>query len=173
LSAKCGLNVDIGLDVDVAFSYQAKIKEWYHRHPQTPGTPAVATDQSYASLLEALTLEADMLIATTIPPQHAPHVVATDYTTVALAATAATTTKPAVAAKPATTARSYCWSHGTCGHPSLDCKHPLSSHQTAATRAQPMGGATYSWAKLTLVQRKAPLLLKPEESGTCLNAVEL
>ena len=47
----------------------------------------------------------------------------------------------------------YCWTHGVdSNHPSGGpdgCKSPFAGHQTAATKANKMGGATYRWNKLS------------------------
>jgi hypothetical protein len=38
--------------------------------------------------------------------------------------------------------RSYCWSHGACAHPSVQCNNQLPGHQTSATFANMQGGST-------------------------------
>jgi hypothetical protein len=137
--------------------YQRAITRWIRKHPQTLPVPPQAGDQSYKNLLAVLTQESQLMVFTTLPPQHALHALRDDATGSALAITTTKTTKPpATPAVP--NAKSprrdhYCWVHGHSGHTSPDCKYPLPGHQANATKANPMGGATYQWTKLSAVKR--------------------
>jgi hypothetical protein len=49
----------------------------------------------------------------------------------------------ALAVKPfsSSTKHSYCWTHGVCGHSSVDCRSKAPGHQNAATEKNKMGGS--------------------------------
>jgi hypothetical protein len=131
--------------------YDDAITRYTREHPHIPraaGQAAVPGDQSYAGLLAMLTRESQLLQVTVLPPQHSLQALRKPAS-----ALAATDTKPATTAN-AQRSSGYCWGHGHCAHSSNKCKQPVPGHQPTATMAQPMGGGTYHWFRLSEANRK-------------------
>jgi hypothetical protein len=142
-------------------TYQEAIVRYVRERPHIPrkqGQASVEGDQLYVGLVAVLTRESQLLKTIVLPSQHSLEALRNPAS-----AFAATDTKPSTTANTQRPSGWYCWGHGHCGHDSIKCKQPVPGHQPTVTKAQPMGGATYQWVKLSEAKRK--LVLKNGPAG--------
>ena len=90
-----------------------------------------------------------MLQVTVLPPQHSLSTTRHANSVTTEKAKAATAGKPA----PKPRKEAWCWGHGHTFHNSSECTSQLPGHKEDATKANRMGGASYTWTKLTSAQR--------------------
>ena len=128
--------------------YTVVMEEYFRQTPLIPQVPAQPGMQTYAALLLIVEQVSRRLQLTTLPSQH--QTLAGQATG---AANSVTKDKPRED-KPKLKG-DWCWGHGHTYHAGTECHKPLPGHRKEATKSNRMGGADYTWTKLSQAQRAA------------------